>query len=77
MVPYPRVFKMLDFHQFSGKEEQSTVKHVSQFVVQCGDASHDNCQKVRLFPLLLFKIAFTWYTSLLINSVHSLEYMKI
>lgn len=43
MVPYPRVFKMLDFHLFSGKEEQSTVKHVSRFVAQYGDASHDNC----------------------------------
>lgn len=54
-VPYPRHFNMTAFNLLSSEGDQSTVEHVSHFVVQCGDASHVDYWNLRSFPLLLPK----------------------
>lgn len=42
----------------------STIEHVSRFLVQCGEAL-----KIRLFPLSLSGLAFTWFFLLPANSI--------
>jgi hypothetical protein len=38
-------------------------------LLQCGEASANNTLKLRMFPLSLSGIAFTWFTSLAPNSI--------
>ena len=42
----------------------TTVKHISQFLIQCVDASVVDALRIRLFPLSLSRSAFAWFTSL-------------
>jgi hypothetical protein len=42
---------------------------VRQFILQCCKASANNTLKLRMFPLSLSGIAFTWFTSLAPNSI--------
>jgi hypothetical protein len=58
-----------EFSQFSGVDDKTTLEHVGQFILQCGEASANNVLKLRLFPLSLSGTAFTWFTSLAPNSV--------
>jgi hypothetical protein len=45
------------------------LEHVSQFILQCGEASANDVLKLRMFPLSLSGTAFTWFTSLAPNSI--------
>jgi hypothetical protein len=45
------------------------LEHVGQFILQCGEASANDAIKLRLFPLSLSGMAFTWFTSLAPNSI--------
>jgi hypothetical protein len=58
-----------EFSEFSGVDDKTTVEHVGQFILQCGEASANNVLKLRLFPLSLSGTAFTWFTSLAPNFV--------
>jgi hypothetical protein len=49
----------------------STYEHVSRFLAQCGEASAVDALRVRLFPLSLSRLVFTWFSSLPYNSVQS------
>ena len=67
---------MLDFVKFNGEDSRSTWEHISQYLVQLGEASSVDALKVRLFPLSLTKTAFSWFASLSpdpINSWYDLE----
>jgi DNA-binding response OmpR family regulator len=59
------------FVKFSGGDSRTTLEHVGQFLLQCGDASSSDALCLRLFPLSLSGTAFTWFTSLAPNSVHT------
>jgi hypothetical protein len=54
---------------FTGDDGKTTLEHVGQFILQCGEASANDVLKLRMFPLSLFGIAFTWFTYLAPNSI--------
>jgi hypothetical protein len=68
-LPYPRGYRVLEFAKFSGADGKTTLEHVSQFILQCGEASANDALKFRIFPLSLSGIAFAWFTSLAPNPI--------
>ena len=63
-------YRVPEFTKFSGEDCRTTCEHVGQFLAQCGEANSDTF-KLRLFSLSLFGTAFTWFTSLPANSIHT------
>ena len=45
------------------------MEHVNRFIMQCGEAAHNDALKVRLFSMSLSGSAFTWYITLPANSI--------
>jgi hypothetical protein len=68
-LPYPRGYRVSEFSKFSGEDHKTTLEHVGQFILQCGEASANDALKLRRFPLLLSDTDFTWFTSLAPNSI--------
>jgi hypothetical protein len=68
-LPYTRGYRVPEFSKFSGEDGKITLEHVSQFILQCGEASPNDAFKLRMFPLSLSGTAFTWFTSLAPNSI--------
>jgi hypothetical protein len=68
-LPFPHKYKVPDFTKFSGQGDVSTVEHVNRFILQCGKAANQDALKVRLFSMSLSGSAFTWFTTLLANSI--------
>jgi hypothetical protein len=62
-------YRVPDFSKFSGDDGKTTLEHVGQFILQCGEASANDALKLRMFPLSLFGTAFTWFTFLAPNSI--------
>jgi hypothetical protein len=50
---------------------RTTLEHVGQFVIQCGEVSSSDIYKLRLFSLSLSSAAFTWFISLRPNSIYN------
>jgi hypothetical protein len=48
---------------------KTTLEHVSQFILQCGEASANDILKLRMFPLSLSGTDFSWFSSLTPNSL--------
>ena len=69
LVPHPSGWRVPDFIKFSGDDNRSTWKHISQYVAQLSEASSSNSLRVRLFSLSLTGTAFSWFASLPPNSV--------
>ena len=77
--PYQRGYRISDFSLFSGEDGQSTMDHVARFTVQCRKlANYKNLYhfKLRLFRNSLTGATFTWYTTLLMNSIQSWQEMN-
>ena len=68
-VAYPQGFKIPEFVNFTGDDSRTTLEHIGQFIIQCGEASTNDIYKLRLFPLSLFCAAFTWFIAFPPNSV--------
>jgi hypothetical protein len=68
-LPYPRGYRVPEFSKFSGEDGKTTLEHVGQFILQCGEASANEALKLRIFPLSLSGTVFTWFTSLAPNSI--------
>jgi hypothetical protein len=68
-LPYPRGYRAPEFSKFSGDDGKTTLEHVGQFILQCGEVSANDTLKIRMFPLSLSGTAFTWFTSLAPNSI--------
>jgi hypothetical protein len=68
-LPYPRGYRVPEFSKFSGEDGKTTLEHVGQFILQCGEASDNDTLKLRMFPLSLSRTTFTWFTSLAPNSI--------
>jgi hypothetical protein len=68
-LPYPRGYRVPKFAKFSGEDGKTTLEHVGQFILQCGEASANDILKLRMFPLSLSSTAFTWFTSFAPNSI--------
>jgi hypothetical protein len=47
------------FSKFSGEDGKTTLEHVGQFILQCGEASANDVLKLRMFPLSLSSTTFT------------------
>jgi hypothetical protein len=56
---------------FSGEDGRITLEDVGQFILQCGEASANDVLKLRMFPFSLSGTTFTWFTSIVTNSIHS------
>ena len=57
-VAYPQGFKIPEFIKFTGDDSRTTLEHIGQFIIQCGEASTNDIYKLRLFPLSLSGAAF-------------------
>jgi hypothetical protein len=68
-IPFPPRFKVPDFAKFSRQDETSTMEHTTRFIIQCGKAGNVDALRIRLFSSSLSGPAFSWFTSLLANSI--------
>jgi hypothetical protein len=57
-VQFPQGFKIPEFIKFTGSDNRTTLEHVGQFVIQCGEVSSSDIYKLRLFHLSLSGAAF-------------------
>jgi hypothetical protein len=48
-IPFPPRFKVPDFAKFSGQDETSTMEHITQFIIQCGEAGNVDALRIQLF----------------------------
>jgi hypothetical protein len=67
-LPYPRGYRVPEYSKFSREDGKTTLEHVGQFILQCGEASANDTLKLRMFPLSLSGTACTWFTSHAPNS---------
>ena len=58
-----------EFVKFTSNDSRTTLEHIGQFIIQCGEVSTNDIYKLRLFTLSLSGTAFTWFISLPPNSV--------
>ena len=70
-VAYPAGFRLPEFIEFSGEDTRSTFEHISQYLIQLGEAGSINEMKVHLFCLSLTETAFSWFFSLAPNLIGS------
>jgi hypothetical protein len=68
-LPYPRGYSVFEFSIFNREDGKTTLEHVGQFILQCGESSANDTLKLRIFPLSLSATTFTWFTSLAPNSI--------
>ena len=69
LVALPINYRLLEFTKFTGQDSTSTIEHVSRYLTQLGEASVEDAHRVRFFSLSLSGPAFTWFSSLPINSI--------
>nr|KYP60859.1 hypothetical protein KK1_023273 [Cajanus cajan] len=70
-VELPRGIKVPKFSKFAGELTESTVEHIARYGVECGDLTNNEYLKMKYFPSSLTKHAFTWFTTLTPNSIHT------
>ena len=68
MVALPANYRLLEFAKFTGQDSTSIIEHVSRYLTQLGEASIEEAHRVRFFSLSLSGPAFTWFSSLPVNS---------
>jgi hypothetical protein len=71
MYPYSSNFKFPNFILFNGQGIIFVLEHIARFICQCREAANSKFLKSRFFPNSLTGSAFTWYKSLLPNSIQS------
>ena len=65
----PTNYRLLEFAKFTSQDNTSTIEHVSRYLTQLGEASIEEAYRVRFFSLSLLGPAFTWFSSLAVNSI--------
>ena len=65
-TPFPAGWHIPKFTKFNGDNSRTTWEHVSQYVLQLGEADFNDALRVHLFSLSLTGTAFSWFSSLLI-----------
>jgi hypothetical protein len=68
-IPYPRGVRIPDFVKFTGEDGRSTLEHVGQFLMQTSEFGTSDVYRIKLFPISLSGVAFTWFLSLPPNSI--------
>ena len=69
LVALPTNYRLPEFAKFTGQDSTSTIEHVSRYLTQLGEASIEEAHRVRFFSLSLSGPAFTWFSSLPVNSI--------
>ena len=69
LVALPTNYRLPEFAKFTGQDSTSTIEHVSRYLTQLGEASLEKAHRVHFFSLSLLGAAFTWFSSLSINSI--------
>ncbi|XP_050919791.1 uncharacterized protein LOC127137365 [Lathyrus oleraceus] len=67
----PRGMKVPKYIKFGGESGESTIEHVTRYLIESEDLAHNECLRVKNFPFSLTKVAFTWFTSLAPSSIDS------
>jgi hypothetical protein len=58
---YPWGYRVPEFSKFSGDDGKTTLEHVGQFILQCGEASANNAlQGLLLLLLILYLFGHNW-----------------
>ena len=70
-VSYPAGWRVPVFTKFNCDDSRTTWEHVSQYILQLGEASFNDALRVRLFSLSLTGMAFSWFSSLAPNSIRN------
>ena len=58
-----------EYAKFTGQDNTSTIEHVSRYLTQLGEVLVEEAHRVRFFSLSLSGPAFTWFSSLPVNSI--------
>jgi len=70
-VSFPIGWRNPEFTKFNGDDSRITWEHVSQYILQLGEASFNDALRVRLFSLSLTGMTFSWFSSLAPNSIRN------
>jgi len=68
-ISYPAGWRVPEFTKFNGDDARTTWEHVSQYILQLGEAGFNDAFPVRLFSLSLTGTTFSWFSSLAPNSI--------
>ena len=68
-ISYPTGWRVPEFVKFNGEDSRTTWEHVSQYVLQLGEAGLNDALQVRLFSLSLTGTASSWFSSLAPGSI--------
>ena len=71
LLLFPAGWRIPEFTKFNGDDSRTTWEHVSQYVLQLGEAGFNDALRVRLFSLSLTGTAFSWFSSLAPNSIRN------
>ncbi|XP_050896915.1 uncharacterized protein LOC127103727 [Lathyrus oleraceus] len=63
--------KIPKFTKFFGDTTESTVEHVTRYLIEAGDMSNNESLRIKFFPSSLTKNVFTWFTTLPQSSIHT------
>ena len=72
----PRGCKVPKFTKFAGDANESTIEHIARYETEADDIANNEGLKLRYFPNSLTKNAFTWFTTLTPNSIHTWEQLE-
>ena len=76
LVSLPTNYRLPKFAKFTGHDSISTIEHVSRYLTQFGEASVEEAHRVCFFSLSLSGPAFTWFSSLAVNSIANWSDLK-
>ena len=68
-VSYPASWCIPEFIKFNGDDSLTTWEHVSQYILQLGEAGLNDDLRISSFSLLLNGTAFSWFSSLTPGSI--------
>ena len=72
----PTNSRLPEFAKFTGQDSTSIIEHVSQYLTELGEASIEEVHRVCFFSLSLSGPAFTWFSSLAVNSISNWSDLK-
>ena len=76
LVALPMNYRLPGFAKFTRQDSTSTIEHVSRYLTQLGEASIEEAHRVHFFSLSLSGPAFTWFSSLVVNSIANWSDLK-
>ena len=76
LVALPTKHRLLEFAKFTGQDSTSIIEHASRYLTQLSEASVEEAHRVRFFSLSLSGPAFTWFSSLAVNSIANWSDLK-